>query len=433
MRYLEDHQLISDRQYGFRRGRAAGDLLGYLTHRWAEAVESKGEALAVSLDIAKAFDRVWHKALLSKLPSYGLPEKLCNWITSFLADRSIKVVVDGACSDYKSINAGVPQGCVLSPTLFLLHINDMLQTSNIHCYADDSTGDALYTGRANISREIVAECRNKHVSEVETLLNKVSDWGRLNLVQFNPQKTQVCAFTTKRTPLLYLLSFKALPLLPQPISGSLVSTYRVTCSFVVTWKRRPNWPLKSLACSAERDSISCRHTACNFTRRRFGLTWNTVPISGQGLPSASSFHLTASSAERFESSTTEFFPIGLTHWHCVEMLHLCIFYRFYHGECREELFGLIPAAQFHHRTSRQNSRYHPYHLDDWRSTTVRFRSFLPRTTSLWNRLPPAIFPDQYLRLRDLQEKSLLLFKRPATHLRFPWCCSCSWAAEFYDP
>ncbi|CAK1585789.1 unnamed protein product [Parnassius mnemosyne] len=48
MRYLEDHQLISDRQYGFRRVRSAGDLLVYLTHRWAEAVESKGQALAVS-------------------------------------------------------------------------------------------------------------------------------------------------------------------------------------------------------------------------------------------------------------------------------------------------------------------------------------------------------------------------------------------------
>ncbi|CAK1584682.1 unnamed protein product [Parnassius mnemosyne] len=165
MRYLEDHQLISDRQYGFRRGRSAGDLLVYLTHRWAEAVESK------------AFDRVWHKALLSKLPSYGLPEKLCNWITSFLADRSSKVVVDGACSDYKPINAGVLQGCVLSPSLFLLHINYMLQTGSIHCYADDSTGGALYTGRANISRENVAEYRNKLVSEVESLLNNVSDWG----------------------------------------------------------------------------------------------------------------------------------------------------------------------------------------------------------------------------------------------------------------
>ncbi|CAF4864422.1 unnamed protein product [Pieris macdunnoughi] len=78
LRYLEGHQLISDSQYGFRRGRLADDLLVYLTHRWAVAIESKGEALAVSLDIAKAFDRVWHRALLSKLPAYGLLEKLCN-------------------------------------------------------------------------------------------------------------------------------------------------------------------------------------------------------------------------------------------------------------------------------------------------------------------------------------------------------------------
>ncbi|CAF4954294.1 unnamed protein product [Pieris macdunnoughi] len=132
LRYLEGHQLISEYQYGFRRGRLAGDLLVYLTHRWAEAIESKGEALAVSLDIVKAFDRVWNRALLSKLPAYGLPEKLCDWISSFLSDRSIKVVIDGAYSDLKPVNAGVPQGCVLSPTLFLLHINDMLQLSNIH-------------------------------------------------------------------------------------------------------------------------------------------------------------------------------------------------------------------------------------------------------------------------------------------------------------
>ncbi|CAG5027587.1 unnamed protein product [Parnassius apollo] len=50
IRYLEDHQLISDRQYGFRRGRSAGGLLVYLTHRWAEAVESKDEALAENSD-----------------------------------------------------------------------------------------------------------------------------------------------------------------------------------------------------------------------------------------------------------------------------------------------------------------------------------------------------------------------------------------------
>ena len=117
--------MINDRQYDFRHGRSTGDLLVYLTHRWAAAIESKGEGLAVSLDMAKAFDRVWHEALLSKLPFYGLPENLCKWIASFLTGRSIKVAVDGYGSKHMPVNAGVPQGYVLSPTLFLLDIKNM--------------------------------------------------------------------------------------------------------------------------------------------------------------------------------------------------------------------------------------------------------------------------------------------------------------------
>ena len=68
--YLEDHRLINDRQYGFRHGCSTCDLLVYLTHRWAAAIESKGEGLAVNLDVAKDFDRIWHGALLAKIPCY---------------------------------------------------------------------------------------------------------------------------------------------------------------------------------------------------------------------------------------------------------------------------------------------------------------------------------------------------------------------------
>ena len=81
-----------------------------------------------TLDISKAIDRVWHKALISKLPSFGFYLSLCSFflISNFLSDRYSVPVVDGHCSSSKPINCGVPQGSVLSSTLFLLFINDSI-------------------------------------------------------------------------------------------------------------------------------------------------------------------------------------------------------------------------------------------------------------------------------------------------------------------
>ncbi|CAG4966884.1 unnamed protein product [Colias eurytheme] len=125
MLYLEGNDLLSDHQYGFRRNRSTGDLLVHMTHTIGQAIDGQGEALAVSLDISKAFDRVWHESLLRKLPSFGICPDLCTWISNFLRNRSFQVTVEGCSSDIHLVNAGVPQGSVLSATLFLLHINDL--------------------------------------------------------------------------------------------------------------------------------------------------------------------------------------------------------------------------------------------------------------------------------------------------------------------
>ncbi len=112
---------LSDRQ--FRKWGSTDDLLCLLTDFSSSFLSRFGETLSVSLDISKAFDRVWHKSLFSKLTSFGFYTSFCLFISSFLSGRTISAVVHGHCSIPKPINNGVPQGFVLPLILFLLFIN----------------------------------------------------------------------------------------------------------------------------------------------------------------------------------------------------------------------------------------------------------------------------------------------------------------------
>ena len=90
----------------------------------------------MALNISKAFDRVWHVGLLHKLKCYGISGHIFGLISSFL-----QVVLDGKSSQEYQVNAGCLQGSILSPTSFLLYINDLSDNviCNIAIYADDTT------------------------------------------------------------------------------------------------------------------------------------------------------------------------------------------------------------------------------------------------------------------------------------------------------
>jgi hypothetical protein len=77
-------------------------------------------------DISKAFERVWHTGLLYKLRKIGIDGNLLSWVTDYLDDRKQKVVLDGFSSGWEGIDAGVPQGSVLGPFLFLIYIDDIV-------------------------------------------------------------------------------------------------------------------------------------------------------------------------------------------------------------------------------------------------------------------------------------------------------------------
>ena len=107
----------------------------------ARAFNRSGATRAVALDISKAFDRVWHAGLLHKLKSYGILGHIFGLLSSFLSNRWLRVVLDRKSSQEYQVNAGVPQGSILGPTLFLLYINDLPDDviCNIAIYADDTT------------------------------------------------------------------------------------------------------------------------------------------------------------------------------------------------------------------------------------------------------------------------------------------------------
>ena len=122
-------------QSGFRPGDSTIMQLVYIVHEICEALEEGSEMRAVFLDITKAFDKVWHRGLIAKLRSIGVEGNLLNWFISYLSCRKQRVIIEGVHSDWRNIEAGVPQGSNLGPLIrFLIYINDLPATISSRCF-----------------------------------------------------------------------------------------------------------------------------------------------------------------------------------------------------------------------------------------------------------------------------------------------------------
>jgi len=116
MSYLLDNNLLSDKQYGFVKGRSAVLQLLHMMDKWTDRLDDSGQMDVIYSDFEKAFDKVPHKRLISKLQAYGIDESTVNWVSEFLHARKYRAKVNVSFSGRQDVPSGIPQGCMLAHT-----------------------------------------------------------------------------------------------------------------------------------------------------------------------------------------------------------------------------------------------------------------------------------------------------------------------------
>ena len=143
--------------------------LVYLYHVLGEALDNNKKVRVVFGDISKAFDRVWHAGLLTKLSSIGITGQLNNWFSNYLSGRAQRVVLGSEQSDLMPIKS-VPQGSVLGPILFLVYITDI--ADELECRVSLFTDDNILY----IFADTVDECANVLNRDLEEMENWAYTW-----------------------------------------------------------------------------------------------------------------------------------------------------------------------------------------------------------------------------------------------------------------
>ena len=179
--FFTENNLISPKQSGFKPSDSCINQLLSITHEIYKTFDDGLGVRGIFLDISKAFDKVWHQGLLHKLKQNGISGKLFDIITDFLNFRKQRVVLNGQYSLWTSIEAGVPQGSILGPLLFLIYINDLsdyLATRLFKLFADDTS---LFSIVHNV---------NTSTTNLSNDLSKTKNWAIQWKINFNPDPSK---------------------------------------------------------------------------------------------------------------------------------------------------------------------------------------------------------------------------------------------------
>lgn len=184
---LEENNVIPSHQFGFRKRHSTTQQLHRVTDFIAAGLENKHYTGGVLLDIASAFDRVWHDGLLYKL-KHLLSDSLYRVCKSFLEDRYFRVRVGSCYSDYKEIQAGVPQGSILSPHFYNIYTSDIPQINEtlLATFADDTNILSSTPTPENTSLQL------------QTHLNSIESWLQRWRLKVNTTKSTHITFTLRK-------------------------------------------------------------------------------------------------------------------------------------------------------------------------------------------------------------------------------------------
>ena len=188
--HLEANGLLSNFQFGFRKGRATVDALLNLTNQIQQGFAKQHQTIGVFFDLEKAYDTTWRHGIIKNMYKMGIRGQMIRFINSFLSDRFIKVRVGSYISSPFPQEEGVPQGSVLSVTCFAIAINNIMEVVNLPVkgtlFVDDfaiyCTGyDAISVGR-----------------HIQKAIDAVSNWALENGFRFSASKTVAIRFTRRR-------------------------------------------------------------------------------------------------------------------------------------------------------------------------------------------------------------------------------------------
>ena len=197
--FVEENKLITKNQHGFRRNRSCStNLLEFYGNVYGEFDEGKAIDI-IYLDFKKAFDRVNHDLLITKIRKIGITGKINQWIENWLKNRKQRVIINGETSEWADVTSGVVQGSVMGPNLYVLYSSDL--DSDITCKISTFADDTKIGNRAD---------NETNALKLQNDLDKVVSWANKWEMEFNLDKCKVMHVGVKNVKNKYMMLGKQL-------------------------------------------------------------------------------------------------------------------------------------------------------------------------------------------------------------------------------